>query len=1059
MAPWDLMQGVVSFFTNNNFTNGIHMKQKHSLSLIAFLIVGWASASWAQRTVTGTVSSEVDNSPLIGATVQVKGSDVGTITEVDGSFSIRVNDEDILVVSYTGYETAEVPVNGQTNLVITLKEASLSLSEVVITGYSTQQKRDLTGAVGTVNTEELVKVPSSNVSSQLQGRVSGVTVSGDGRPGTVAKVRIRGFTSLSGANDPLYIVDGVPTTDISTLNPNDIENISVLKDAGAASIYGSRAANGVILVSTKRGQRSGVRVNYDMYVGNIDPGDKPDFLLDAEEYAQLQWLVYANDGTVETHPVYGPSSNPNPTLPNWAANTDWWDVITQNALIMNHDLSFSGGNDFARFYAGLNYFNQEGIVIYNFLKRYSARVNSEFRIAGGRLTVGENLSVTGREGLGISGNGDEGSPITSVYRLQPIIPHIIEVPVQGTNHNFAVGDYGGTGIAPRLGNSWNEYARRVRNRHDRETDIRVIGSIFADLELFEGLNFRTTFGGTYQNGYNTDWTGAEYENAENVATSSYNELAYYNADWVWTNTLTFSQGFGAHNILAVAGYEAVKFGIGRGVSASRAGYFSDDPNFRTVSNGAQITNSSSWYNTPTSLASAFLRVDYSFNNRYYLSGTIRRDGSSRFGTDTRYGVFPSVSAGIRISDFINAEFITDLKIRGGIGTMGNQLPVDPANQFSLYGGDPGSSNYDINGTGTSSAQGFRPTRLGNVDTKWETQQTTNYGFDADLFNGQVQISADWYNKSASDLLVVVPLPAIYGAASAPAKNVGKIKNTGIDLQLDYRKRITNDLKLNVTLTFTSYKNRIERFADSIEFFSSGSSRIGSFTRNEVGHSLGEFYGYQVVGLFQNQADVDASPIQDGAEPGFFKFKNVDGDSMITPDDRVFIGNPNPDFTYGLNLGVEYKGFDISAFFYGSQGNDIFNYNRWWLDFWPSFQGQKSKDLLYNSWTPDRPDATVPKASNKSNFSTNTQSTSYYVEDGSFLRLRSLQIGYTLPQELLSRLRISNARIYLQAANLFTITKYSGLDPDVNNGPDTSFGIDLGNNPLLKTYMVGLNVGF
>lgn len=1037
------------------------MRQKLLLSLLTLLLCGWVSAVQAQRTVTGTVSSDVDNMPLIGATVLVKGSDVGTITDVDGSFSIKVNDEDVLVVSYTGYETTEVPVNGQATLDIRLKESSLSLSEVVVTGYSAQQKRDLTGAVGTVNTEELVKVPSSNVTSQLQGRISGVTVSGDGRPGSVAKVRIRGFTSLTGANDPLYIVDGVPTTDISTLNPNDIESVSVLKDAGAASIYGSRAANGVILVSTKKGQRSGVRVNYDMYVGTSDPGSKPDFLLNTDEYAQLQWLVYANDGTVETHPVYGPSSNPNPTLPNWAANTDWWDVITQNALITNHDLSLSGGNEYAKFYAGLNYFNQEGIVIYNFSKRYSARLNSEFKVAGGRLTIGENLNVTGREGLGINGNGTESSPITSVYRLQPIIPDIIEVPVQGTNHNYAVGEYGGTGIAPRLGNSWNEYARRVRNRHDRQSDIRALGSIFADLELMEGLNFRTTFGGSYQNGYNTDWTGAEYENAENVATASYTEQGYYNADWVWTNTLTFDRSFGAHRLLAVAGYESIKFGIGRGVTASRAGYFSEDPNFRTVSNGAQITNSASWFNTPTTLASAFLRADYSFNNRYYLSGTIRRDGSSRFGKDTRYGVFPSVSAGIRISDFIDAEFLTDLKIRGGYGTMGNQLPVSPDNQFSLYGGDPGSSNYDISGTGSSSQQGFRPTRLGNVDTKWETQQTANFGFDADLFNGQVQLSADWYNKSASDLLVVVPLPAIYGAASAPARNVGKIKNTGLDLQLDYYKRISSDLKLNATLTFTTYKNEIQRFADSIEFFSAtiADTRIGAFTRNEVGHSLGEFYGYQVEGLFQSEAEVDAAALQDGAEPGFFRFKDVDGDGEITPDDRVFIGNPNPDFTYGLNIGLEYKNFDLSAFFYGSQGNDIFNYNRWWLDFWPSFQGQKSKDLLYNSWTPDRPNATTPKASNKSNFSTNTQSTSYYIEDGSFLRLRSLQIGFTLPQDLLSRLKLSNARLYVQGVNLFTLTKYSGLDPDVNNTADTAFGVDLGNNPLVKTYMVGLNVGF
>lgn len=1027
----------------------------------------------AQKTVTGTVTSATDNTPLIGASILVKGTSTGTITDVDGNFSIRVDEDGVLVFSYTGYESLEVPVAGQTSINVTMEESKTLLEEIVVTGYTAQKKKDLTGAVGVVNTEQLTQLPTGNVTSQLQGRVSGITVSGDGRPGQGAKVRIRGFSSLSGQNDPLYIVDGVPTQDISTLNPNDVENISVLKDAGAASIYGSRASNGVILITTRRGQNAGVQVNYDMYVGSINPGSRPDFLLNTQEYADLQWLVYRNDGTNETHPVYGPSSNSSPTLPPWAADTDWWDVITQNALITNHDLSLSGGNENARFYAGLNYFNQEGVVLYNFSRRYSARLNSEFKVANGRVTLGENLTVTGRTGLGIQANGTEDSPITSVFRLQPIIPHVITVPVAGTNHDYQVGDYGGTGIAPRLGNSWNEFARRNRERDDRSTDVRLLGSTFLDFEIIKGLNARTTFGGTYQNGYNTDWFSKTYEDAENVATSAYNENAYFNSDWVWTNTLTLDRAFGAHSILAVAGYESVKYGIGRGTTANRAGYFSEDPAFRTVSNGAQITGATSYYNTPTTLVSTFLRADYSFNNRYYLSGTIRRDGSSRFGKDFRYGTFPSVSAGVRVSDFFSGgDFLTDLKIRGGYGTMGNQLPVDPANQFNLFGGSPASSNYDLNGSGTGSLQGFRPTRLGNLDTKWETQKTANIGFDASLFNSKLQMSFDYYQRNASDLLVTVPLPDIYGAASAPALNVGEIKNTGVDLQLDYRDKITSDLGFDATLTFTTYKNEIVKFTDDIDFFSEAieDNRIGAFNRNEVGYSISQFYGYQVIGIFQNQAEVDAAPTQDGAEPGFFRFADIAGlddngdrvlgpDGKIGPEDRDFIGNPNPDFTYGLNLGLNWKGLDLSAFFFGSQGNDIFNYNRWWLDFWPSFQGQKSQNLLYNSWTPDRPDATTPKASNKSNFSTNTQSTSYYVENGSFFRLRNLQIGYSLPSSIVEKIGLNRTRIYVQGVNLFTITDYTGLDPDVNNLGDRAFGVDLGNNPLVKQYLAGLQVGF
>lgn len=1051
------------------------MKQKH-LSKIKglfdllrpggvtlLLMLGFAVSAIAQSvTVSGNVTDETGLG-LPGVNILVQGTSTGTITDIDGNYELRTEKGKTLVFSFTGYTTQNVVVGDNARINVSMKPDAQVLGEIVVTGYTAQQKRDLTGAVGTVDTKDLTAIPSSNVTAQLQGRVSGVTVSGDGRPGAVAKVRIRGFSSFTGANDPLYVVDGVPTQDISTLNPNDIESVSVLKDAGAASIYGSRAANGVVLITTKRGQSSGVKVSYDMYVGNQNPGKGDQNLLSTQEYADLQWLVYRNDGTDETHPLYGPSTNPAPTLPSWAANTDWWDVLTRNALITNHDISFSGGNENARFYAGLNYFNQEGIVINNFSERYSARVNSEFKMANGRLTLGENLTVTGRKGNGISGNGAEASPLSEgLYRAQPIVPHVITTPIEGVTHDFEPGDFGGTGIAPRLGNARNIYARQVRDREDRQTDVRLLGSTYLDLKIIDGLNARTTFGGTFQNGYNTDWTGATYENAENIGTSAYNENSYYNADWVWTNTLTFDRNFGANRILAVAGYESVKYGIGRGVSSTRAGYFSTDPAFRTVSNGAQITSATSYFITPTTLASTFLRADYSYNNRYYLSATIRRDGSSRFGEDYKYGTFPSVSGGVRVSDFIaGADFLSDLKIRGGYGTMGNQLPVNPSNQFSLFGGDPGSSNYDLNGSGSSSVQGFRPTRIGNLDTRWETQTTTNIGFDASMFNSKLQLSFDYYQKSASDLLVVVPLPDIYGDAAAPARNVGEIKNSGIDLQLDYRTKLTSDLSLDATLTFTTYKNEIIKFTDDIDFFSSsfGDTRIGAFNRNEVGHSISEFFGYQVLGLFQSQADVDGSPTQDGAEPGFFKFADIDGDGEITPDDRTYIGNPNPDFTYGLNLALNYKGFDLSAFFFGSQGNEIFNYNRWWLDFWPSFQGQKSQNLLYNSWTPNNTDATTPKASNKSNFSTNTQSTSYYVEDGSFFRLRTLQLGYTLPADTFKGIGLGSARIYVQGTNLFTVTNYSGLDPDVNNGGDAAFGVDLGNYPLVRQYLVGLHVGF
>lgn len=1029
--------------------------------MLMFLALSqWTFAQ--SMTVSGQVTDS-DGMGIPGVTVVEVGTTNGTISDVDGNYSIAVEQGSQLQFSFIGYGTETRTIGTESVLNIAMSTDNQVLEEVVVTGYSAQQKKDLTGAVATLDSEELTAIPSPNVTSQLQGRVSGVTTSGDGRPGQAAKVRIRGFSSFTGANNPLYVVDGVPTQDISTINPSDIESMSVLKDAGAASIYGSRASNGVILITTKSGSE-GVKVGYSMYYGTQNPGAGNTNLLNTQQYADLQWLVYRNDGTEETHPVYGASSNANPTLPSWAADTDWWGILTQNGAMANHDLSLSAGTKNAKFYAGLNYFGQEGIIIHNFLQRYSARINSEFKVANGRLTIGENITVTGRNGNGAAGNGSESSVISQgLYRAQPIVPHIIPegTTIEGTAHTYVAGEYGGTGIAPRLGNGGNMFASQERNRFDRGRDVRVLGSMFADLKIIEGLNLRSTFGGTYQNGYNTNWTPATYENAENTSTPSYNENAFNAADYVWTNTLTYNQSFAdVHNLLAVVGYESVKYGIGRSFSATAAGYFSNNPAFRTLSNGATIVGAFSGYNTPTTLVSQFARVDYSFDNRYYLSGTIRRDGSSRFSPSNRYGIFPSVSAGVRVSDFLNLAFLDDLKIRGGYGQMGNQLPVSPANQFNLYGGEVNTSYYDLGGTSTSSEQGFRPTRLGNENTKWETQITTNIGFDASMLNSKLQMTFDWYRKDAKDLLVNIPLPAIYGNAFSPALNIGDMKNSGIDVLLEYRDRITNDLGFRTSVTFTTYRNEILKFTDDVDFFASGDSRIGAFNRNEVGRSISEFYGYNVIGLFQDDADVASSPDQDGAEPGFFKYADTDGDGEITPDDRVFLGNPNPDFTYGLNLGFDFKGIEIDAFLFGSQGNDIFNYNRWWTDFWPSFQGQKSIDLLENSWTPDNKGATVPKASNVSNFSTNTVSNSYYIEDGSFLRLRNLRIGYSISPDLTRSIGISNAKVYVQGSNLFTLTGYTGLDADVNNsGSDTSFGVDHGNYPLVQSYIFGLQIGF
>jgi TonB-linked SusC/RagA family outer membrane protein len=936
-----------------------------------------------------------------------------------------------------------------------------ALQEVVVTGYTQQRRRDLTGAVATVEPAKLTAVPTGNISNQLQGRSAGVTVIGDGRPGETSKVRIRGFGSFQN-NDPLYLVDGVPTQDISSLNPNDVESISILKDAGAASIYGSRASNGVVMVTTKRGG-TGTKVSYNMYTGVKLPGNGPKDVLTTQEMADATWLVYKNDGTVINDPVYGLSTNASPTLPSWAANTNWFDEITRNAIVQNHDITLSAGNDNAKFFGAIGALLDKGIVIYTNADKYTIRFNSEFSFLNKRLKIGENFTGAYRTSHGVS-NLDENSPIQQAsYRSQAIIPVKITTPVAGIGHNFVPGEWGGGGLAPNLGQSDNMVATLTRAKDNFNWNMTIIGSVFVDLKILEGLNFRSQAGGTFNNGYYGNYTYKTYEKVENNANNGYVEDAWYGDDWVWTNTLTYNKTFGQHKILAVGGYEAIKYGIGRELYGQRANYFSDEVLYRTLTNGAKVITTTSDFNTPTTLESQFLRADYSLMDRYLLSATVRRDGSSRFGSSNRFGVFPSFSIGWRIKDesfLADVKWLSNLKIRGSYGTMGNQLAVSPMNQFFLFGGDAGSAFYDINGTFTSSVQGFRPTRIGNSNAKWETNISTDIGFEAGLLDNKIGIKFDWYQKKTKDLLYNPDMVATAGLADPPYINIAQMTNQGLDMELSYRDN-WGDLGFEGSAIMTTYNNKIDKIASGVTYFDvSSNNRIvgNSWVRNMVGHPMSTFYGYQVIGLFQSQEEINSAPDQADASPGLFRFQDTNKDGEINDLDRQIIGNPNPKFTYGINLSLTYKNFDVTTFLYGSYGNDIFNWNRWWIDFYPSFAGQKSTRLLYDSWTPTRTNTNVPKATNTNSFSYAQEVTSYFIEKGSFLKMKNLQIGYTIPEGIMSKVNIKFLRVYVQAINLFTITKYSGLDPELG-GDDTNYGIDAGNYPLVKQLLVGLNVNF
>jgi TonB-linked SusC/RagA family outer membrane protein len=1066
------------------------LKKKFLLSLFMLVFCFATSEALAQeRTISGNVTSTEEGEPLPGVNVLVKGTSIGTVTDMNGDYRLSVPSEaSTLVFSFIGLETQEVQINNRSVVDVQMESDALSLSEVVVTGYTTQERREITGAVSTVKAKDLVAIPAGNVEQQLQGRVAGVTVLTSGAPGDRSMVRIRGFGSFTN-NAPLFVVDGVPTYDVGFLNSGDIETTTVLKDAGSASIYGARASSGVVILTTKKGTSGKLKVSYDAQYGVQAPG-KGFETLTPQETADLTWLALNNSGIVDpetgnpTHPQYG--SGPNAVLPDYIlpagamegdpgidfdlynidydngpiyqitrANkqgTDWFDEVTQTAPIQSHTLGFSGGSDAAKYYLGLGYYDQQGVVINTFLKRYTLRANTQFNIKD-RVRIGENVQVFYRKRPGFT-NLSEGNAISMAYRMNPIVPVYDEM-----------GNYAGT-RAPGTNNPNNAVAIQQRNAENQSWNGGIFGSIYAEVDIMEGLTARSNFGGSGGFYHNYFFTYRTYENSENNAANSFSENAGYGYSWVWTNTLNYEKRFNSHKISALAGVESLEDDIGRSLGGRRLNYFTDNPDFRTLSTGdpagqTNYSNGSIGY----SIFSAFGKVDYGFDDKYLLSLTLRRDGSSNFGAENKYGTFPAVSAAWRITgeEFMSdTEWLNDMKIRGGWGIMGNQR-IPAGNQYGLFDSSPAFSAYDITGTSNSTVAGLRLSRIGNPLGRWEENITTNIGIDATLFNNSFEIIFDIWKRRTEGLLYNPEVPAVIGYLTQyPYINVGEIENKGIDLQLIKKGRISSDFKYNVDLTFATYKNEILAISEGVDNFpgpSFGSSRIGTFTRNEVGHPISSFFGYNVIGIFQDENDVTNSPEQPDAAPGRFKYEDVDGDGEITSDDRKFFGDPNPDFTYGLNLTLGYKNFDFEMFFYGVQGQDIINYTRWFTDFYSSFPGGAlNRRALDNAWSENNPGGTTPIAEATSTFSTNSEPNSYYLEDGSYLRARNVRLGYTIPTNLINRYGIEGLKLYIQATNLFTLTGYTGLDPAIS-GVDTNFGVDYGNYPFTRQFMLGVNLNF
>jgi TonB-dependent starch-binding outer membrane protein SusC len=1069
-----------------------------SMLLLSVFLLSTLLTFAQDRRVTGKVTGS-DGQGIPGVSILLKGTQTGTTSDANGGYAITLKSgKDVLVFSGIGYKSSEVKVGTQSAVNVTMNEDVSALDEIIVTGYSSSNKKESTAAVATVKAKDLQVVPSGNVEQQLQGRVSGVTLITNGQPGTASIIRVRGFGALGG-NEPLYIVDGLPVGSTDFLSPNDIESTTVLKDAAAASIYGARAANGVIVYTTKKGTKKArkMEVTYDGLYGVTDPNvaGAPK-MLSPQEQADWTHVAYRNNAAANgtavayTHPQYG--TNAQATLPDYLhangqngvrgtvdinairaaaaadpfgvflikpnlAGTNWYDEITRTASLMRHSLGFSGGSENSRYYFGLSAQEQAGILIANNFRRYSFRANSEFDL-GKKVRIGENIQFTyrsvvgqagGNNGLGIA---DSESEVLAAYRMPTIIPVFDEL-----------GNYASTKAAG-FNNPRNPVRRLQRNNsNDGNFNLSGLGNLYIEYDPIQNLTLRSSIGGNYGNYHYVDYNYRYLGDSEPEASDSFGEGSGYFLGWTFTNTAAYKTKFGDHSVGVLAGIESLNTGFGRQINGSGINPFSTDLDYVNLSlvNNPQV-NSNLF--SGVNFYSLFGEVKYNWKEKYYLTALVRRDGSSRFGANSRYGVFPAFSAAWRVSseDFMKEiPAISDLKLRLGYGQMGNSNNVNPANQYSLFGSNRSSSFYPISGTNSGADEGYFRTRIGNPDARWETSTSTNIGIDLSLLSNKFEIAIDFWRRDTRDLLFVVPLPGVVGTqASAPSVNIASMRNQGLDLQIIGHGKIGKDVKFDLTWNSSFLKNEYTYLAPNVSFFGGNNYRGISPIRNAVGQSISSFFGYQQIGYFNSAEEVRNSPAQSGAGVGRFKYADLNGDGKITPDDRTFIGSPVPTYTGGITLDLKYKNWDLTTNLYTSLGNKIFNMSKWFTDFHGTFEGSGKGVRAKDSWTPALGNsAKAPIWESASNISTSGAENSWYVEDGSYLRMTNFTIGYTLPSSITSKIGIKTARISGSANNIFTITSYSGLDPGVGGAADTNFGVDVGNYPMTRSFNFGLNLTF
>lgn len=1069
----------------------------------SYRIRGWLSISlWllcvaylsAQvRTITGTVRS-AEGEPLIGATVLVESEPTrGTVTEVDGSFSITVASGEKLLISYTGYETQVIAIGTLTKLDIQMVTASAILDEVVVVGYGTQKKSDVTGAVASLSGDKLRNSITTNLDQALQGRVAGVQVTqNSGAPGGAASIRIRGANSITGSSEPLYVIDGIPfqgdgntvagfdwaggangqnrVNPLSTINPNDIVSIEVLKDASATAIYGARAANGVILITTKRGKKGESKISYNGYYANQSLPNKLE-MMNLQQFADYQLQINRDLGLTVNQRYLDPSLLGN--------GTDWQSEVFRDAGMQSHQLSVIGGTDKTSYAISGGYFQQDGIIIGSNFDRFTARINLDNQVKDW-VKIGGSLSYANTDEKITLNDGGDGVIIQALL-MQP------DVPVRDINGNYAGPDVALGGV------SYNPVGAALQ-RNNSLTRQRLMANVYGDATLMKGLTFRSEIGFDDNHSLNrafhpTFKWGALVNNENQLRQRE--ESSFF---WIWKNYLTYNTNINKkHDLTVLLGQEAQRSDW-EGSQVTKKNFASND--IEVLSEGEDVTSRTTGWKDAASIASYFGRFNYGFDNRYLFTFTLRADGSSKFGPANRWGYFPSGSFAWRIGNesfMDNFEAISDMKLRIGYGQVGNQAIGN-----YLYG----SSLLTVT---TPFGTAYRQEKISNPNLKWEATTQYNVGLDLSLFKSRVDFTVDIYQKNTKDMLLQLSIPSYLGGAGyndirAPYANVGEMENRGVDLSLNTRNIVGKKFNWNTDLTFSLNRNKVVALDDDAKIYWRNLywySEFQTTTRTAVGYPLGQFYGYVTEGLFKDQQDIlnHAVQIQDpstvtsenpngknlvdkrqGIWIGDVKFKDLNGDGVINTQDQTIIGNPNPNFTFGFNNAFSYGSFDLVVYLTGSYGVDILNYSRVQIEGQTSiFSNQAAtvferaqyglKDPSGSDLDPANvylanPETTIPRPTTTDN-NRNNRMSDRFIEDGSYLRIQNIRLAYTLPTQLTKRFRVERFRLYMNVQNLYTFTKYSGYDAEIGafNQDPLLQNVDMGRYPTPRVFTFGVDLDF